>query len=230
MEKYALLIYQSDGIVWSRPEAERERIISACLAHSATLAEQGVFIDGAPLAPAGWARTARPSLDEPLLVDGPFAETKEQLAGFYLISCADRTEAVRVAEEIIRVQENTEGGIEIRTVLEADGSFRTSSSPVLTLYPPVDRSTAFTRPPQAQAFLRLDSAAKVFNVRVENDRAVVRLGRVVGAGEAPEALLTLSAGDSTQAEAAAWRLAVACDAAVEVRSVLEVPGCSQTTS
>ena len=92
------------------------------------------------------------------------------------------------------------------------------------------QSDEISRPTQAKVFLRLGSAAQAVNVRVENDRAVVRPGRVVNAWEAPEALLTLGDGDSAEAEAAARRLAIACDAAMEVRSVLEVSDCGQTMS
>ena len=58
------------------------------------LKEAGVFLGGEGLQPTATATTVRVRDGEPLLTDGPFAETREQLAGFYLLECADLDEAV----------------------------------------------------------------------------------------------------------------------------------------
>ena len=64
------------------------------------LRQAGVFLGGEGLQPTSTATTVRVRDGEPLLTDGPFAETREQLGGFYLLECADLDEAVRWAAKI----------------------------------------------------------------------------------------------------------------------------------
>ncbi len=111
---YMLLVYHREDAWRDRPVAERQAIYERCLAHNRKLAETGTFLDGAPLEPVGTAQTVRVRDGETIVTDGPFAETKEQLGGYFLLSCADRDEACRHAEIIIQNQENALGGMEVR--------------------------------------------------------------------------------------------------------------------
>ncbi len=95
--KYMLLIY-TDEQAWS--EAEREH----CYEESAQLAQQlkanGQYLAAAPLQPIATATSVRVRNDKRLVTDGPFAETREQLGGYFLIDAKDPDEAIGVAERI----------------------------------------------------------------------------------------------------------------------------------
>lgn len=110
--KYALLIH------WKEPRTPEEaaavgEVLEECYRHNLTLADEGVFLEGAPLALTDSAKTVRVRDGEPIVSDGPFAETKEQLGGYQVIECRDRDHAVRTAEEVLRVQRNEAGGAEM---------------------------------------------------------------------------------------------------------------------
>jgi hypothetical protein len=70
---------------------------------------------GAPLLPTSTARTVRVRKGKTLVVDGPFAETKEQLAGTYILDCKDQDEAIELATKI---PDALYGSIEIRPLIE----------------------------------------------------------------------------------------------------------------
>lgn len=118
---YAILCYNEQEAIasWTREE------------HDATMSRLGVVVDGlakkgrlgpvARLAPTTAATTLRKGA-EPLVIDGPFAETKEQLLGFYVIECTSPVEALEVARELARANPGT-GAFEIRPVV----SFRPGS-------------------------------------------------------------------------------------------------------
>src|SRR5829696_2729177 len=76
-----------------------------------------VIVAGEALHPVATATTVRVRDGEPLLTDGPFAETREQLAGFYLLECADLDEAVRWAA---KVPSAAMGSVEVRPVITYD--------------------------------------------------------------------------------------------------------------
>ena len=92
---------------------------STCFDYVQTLLQGGHLIDGRPLHPVHTATTVRVRNGKTSLVDGPFAETKEQLAGFYLIDAKDLNEAIRLAAGIPPVKY---GSIEVRPVRELDVS------------------------------------------------------------------------------------------------------------
>jgi hypothetical protein len=77
----------------------------------------GVFVDGDGLQPAATATTVRVRDGERLLTDGPYAETKEQLGGFYMLECKDLDEALAWAA---RIPEAKTGSIEVRPVMVYD--------------------------------------------------------------------------------------------------------------
>ncbi len=118
--QFALLIYFDESEVLERSPDERLRVLRDCAEHNRDLDVRGYYVSGAPLQPSMTASVMQGE-GRPLLSDGPFAETKEQLAGYYIVECADRDEAVRVAEEIIDAQQNFRGGVEIHEVIGVQG-------------------------------------------------------------------------------------------------------------
>jgi hypothetical protein len=119
--QFVLLIYFDESEVMERSPEERLRVLKQCAEHNRDLDRRGFYVSGAPLAPSFTAATVQTADSEQLFSDGPFAETKEQLAGYYLLECADRDEAVRIAEEIIDAQENFRGAVEIHEAIGVTG-------------------------------------------------------------------------------------------------------------
>jgi hypothetical protein len=113
--KYMLLIYGAEG-AWTGEE--RTACMVDSLAVCDQLAKQGKFFDAAPLQAAATAATVRVRDGRPLVTDGPFAETTEQLGGFYMLDLDDLDEAIAVAS---RIPPATKGTIEIRPVRPFDG-------------------------------------------------------------------------------------------------------------
>ena len=113
--KYMLLVYLEEHAL---SDTEREE----CYVKSAQLAQDlsagGKFLSAGPLHPTSTATSVRVRNGKRLVTDGPFAETREQLGGFYLIDARDLDEAMSIAE---RIPVSNVGTIEIRPVLEIDG-------------------------------------------------------------------------------------------------------------
>ncbi len=108
--KYLCLVYL-DQENWSAcPD-------SICFDYVQAVQQSGHFVDGRPLHPVHTATTVRVRNGKTILVDGPFAETKEQLAGFYLLEAKDLNEAIKLAAKIPPAQY---GSIEVRPVRELD--------------------------------------------------------------------------------------------------------------
>src|SRR5579883_69186 len=113
--RYMLLIYGSEG---SWTEDERTACMIESMGICEELAAQGKYISAAPLHPASTAACVRVRNGERLVTDGPFAETTEQLGGFYLIYAADLDEAIAIAA---RLPPAKKGTVEVRPVLPVDG-------------------------------------------------------------------------------------------------------------
>ena len=113
--KYMMLVYLDEQAM---TESEREH----CYVESAQFAQQlhstKQYIGASPLHPVSTATSVRVREGKRLVIDGPFAETREQLGGYYLIDAADLDEAIRIAEKIPPVKFGT---IEIRPVMEIGG-------------------------------------------------------------------------------------------------------------
>ncbi|MBL8731176.1 MAG: YciI family protein [Planctomycetes bacterium] len=88
-----------------------------CAAYGQLLQQQGRLLAAEPLHPVETATTVRVRNGEVIVSDGPFAETKEQLAGFYLIDAVDLNAAIRIAAQIPPAKN---GSIEVRPVRELD--------------------------------------------------------------------------------------------------------------
>ncbi len=115
MPKYLMLIYNDPQKLAAMPQPEFDATMRECLAHADELRRNGTLLDTQMLHDAGTARSIRVRAGKRTITDGPFAETKELLAGFNLIEAADLEEAVRIANEFPWADT---GCIEVRPVLE----------------------------------------------------------------------------------------------------------------
>ena len=115
--KYLMMIYNDPALLEQVPTDEFNRTMRACLAHADELRAEGRLLDTQMLGAAGAARTVRVRGGRQSVLDGPFAETKELLAGFNLIEADSLEEAVRIAAQFPWVET---GCVEVREVLEVD--------------------------------------------------------------------------------------------------------------
>ena len=115
--QYMLLIYNDENAWAALSDAERESIVGDYLAFTGEIRESGNYVDGAPLHPTSTATAVRVRDGETLVTDGPFAETKEQLGGFYLVEATDADEAIAVAARIPGAKYGT---IEVRPVVAVE--------------------------------------------------------------------------------------------------------------
>ena len=115
--QYLLLIYNDEQAWAELPEEQRKAIVAEYGAVAEELRKQNRFKGGAPLHPTSTATTVRVRNDEQLVTDGPFAETKEQLGGYYLIECDNLDQAIEAASRIPAARGGT---IEVRPIMEFD--------------------------------------------------------------------------------------------------------------
>ncbi|HZC77064.1 MAG TPA: YciI family protein [Ktedonobacterales bacterium] len=112
--KYALLIYTDEKADAQASQQEQEATMVAYTAFGEQFKEQ--IVDGSEaLLPTSSATTVRVRDDQTLTTDGPFAETKEQLGGFYLVKADNLDEAIKIAA---RIPGALYGSIEVRPVME----------------------------------------------------------------------------------------------------------------
>jgi len=113
--RYMLLIYASEEDYSQMTSEEHTAIMQGHGAFAQEAMQRGILMGGAPLQPTSTARTVRVRKGKTLVIDGPFAETKEQLAGTYILDCKNLDEAIELASKI---PDALYGSIEIRPVLE----------------------------------------------------------------------------------------------------------------
>lgn len=106
--KYLCLVYGEEGAIANLDDHE-------CLAYDRSLRDSGRCVASEALEPVATATTVRVRHGKVSVSDGPFAETKEQLAGFYLVDCKDLDEAIEAASKIPGA---THGSIEVRPIWE----------------------------------------------------------------------------------------------------------------
>jgi hypothetical protein len=94
---YAILCYNDEDVVWSWSQEEEKKVMGRLTVVRDRLAKAGKLGPSLRLLPTTSATTLRKTKEAPLVIDGPFAETKEQLLGFYVIDVADLDEALEVA-------------------------------------------------------------------------------------------------------------------------------------
>ena len=113
--RYALLICTDEKVVEALSPEEGQAALGEYLAFSEEMGKRGVLQGGERLRPTTDATTVRVRDGEVLTADGPFAETKEQVGGFYLVDCKDLDEAIGVASKIPGARIGT---IEVRPIWE----------------------------------------------------------------------------------------------------------------
>jgi hypothetical protein len=113
--KYMLLVYSAEE-AWTEPERAKCMRDSTALCHE--LASHGQYLASAPLHSVATATCVRVRNGSRLTTDGPFAETTEQLGGYYIIDVANLDEAIAVAG---RIPPATKGTIEVRPIFELAG-------------------------------------------------------------------------------------------------------------
>jgi hypothetical protein len=114
--RYMLLIYSRED-----PSVTQEDLADVAAKHASLLEEsarRGVLRAADPLAPSNTATTVRMENGKVLVTDGPFAETKEQLAGYYILDCRDLDEALDWAARIPTSCHGAPGYVEVRPIRE----------------------------------------------------------------------------------------------------------------
>ena len=112
--QYILLIYSSDEMWENKSADEINQIMGEYNAFTESIVKSGNFKAGEELQPATAATTVRVRNGKPQLTDGPFAETREQLGGFYLIEADNLDQATQIAS---RIPSAREGCVEVRPIM-----------------------------------------------------------------------------------------------------------------
>ena len=123
--KFVCLGYIAPGKFESMPETERNAMLDTCWAYDDTLRAEGRFSGGEALQPASSARTLRSQGGKVVVTDGPYAETKEQIGGFFILEARDMGHAV----ELMSKHPAVNGGpsiFEIRPVADLSEMMRDS--------------------------------------------------------------------------------------------------------
>ena len=111
--QYLLLIYGNEQSSMNLPAAEREAISAEYMTFTQSIAKSGHYKGGNALQPSDSATTVRVRNGKRTTTDGPFAETREHLGGYYLVDAKDLDEAIALAE---RIPGARTGGIEVRPI------------------------------------------------------------------------------------------------------------------
>ncbi len=112
--RYLLLIYGNEADFAAIPEAEKGKIFQEYMDYTNRINRDGNYIAGEALQPASTATTVRLRDGKTLTTDGPFAETREQLGGFYMVEAKNLDEAIALATGIPAVRR---GSIEVRPIM-----------------------------------------------------------------------------------------------------------------
>ena len=116
--KYLALIYSDEGDKTANPDMESEagaKLMEGYFAFGAAGAEAGIVAGGDALMPTSMATSVQVRNGETITTDGPFAETKEQLGGFYVLECDNLDTAIEWAA---RIPHSATGTIEVRPVID----------------------------------------------------------------------------------------------------------------
>jgi hypothetical protein len=111
--KYLLTIYGDESNMGDVTPGEVNTMMDGYRRFGEEVTRNGAYVGGEALEPVATATTVRVQNGERIVTDGPFAETKEQLGGFYLLDCKDLDEAIAYAEKIPGAQS---GCVEVRPV------------------------------------------------------------------------------------------------------------------
>src|SRR6266542_266999 len=111
---YMCLIYSDEQIGPNMPEDERNAFMGEYFTFTESIRESGNFVAGDALQPTSTATTVRVRNCETLVTDGPFAETREQLGGYYMVAAKAAAEALAIAA---RIPGDRHGSIEVRPLM-----------------------------------------------------------------------------------------------------------------
>ncbi len=112
--KYLCLIYDEESKMAARPKSESDAFMGEYFTFTQGITSGGQFVAGEALEPVHTATTVRIRNGKVTTTDGPFAETKEQLGGFYLIEAKDLNEAIQIGS---RIPSARTGSIEVRPIM-----------------------------------------------------------------------------------------------------------------
>ena len=116
--KYMLLVHHSENVLGKLSETELQQMRAESVQLANEINASGEYLDAAPLHPASTATCVRVRECKQLVTDGPFAETREQLGGYFLINARNLDEAIGIAGRIPGARIGT---VEIRPVMELAG-------------------------------------------------------------------------------------------------------------
>jgi hypothetical protein len=116
--KYLLLVHHNEAAFMTMPEGTREDMLAESIQLCHQLDGKGQYVHASPLQPEATGTIVRVRDSKPMITDGPFMETKEQLAGYFLIDARDRDEAVAIATLVPGARIGT---VEVRPVREVSG-------------------------------------------------------------------------------------------------------------
>jgi hypothetical protein len=116
--RYMFLVYSREKDFAEASPQDLQRVRAGHWAVIDGTRRRGIFLAGEPMQPTATATTIRKEDGRPLVLDGPFAETKEQLAGYYILDCNNLDEAIEWAAQIPTGCKGGEGCIEIRPLAE----------------------------------------------------------------------------------------------------------------
>lgn len=116
--KYMLLVHHDEQVLAALSESELQQLRLESVQLANKINDSGKYVDAAPLQPASTAACVRVREGNQFVTDGPFAETREQLGGYFLIDAKDLDEAIAVGAQIPGARIGT---VEIRPVIELAG-------------------------------------------------------------------------------------------------------------
>jgi hypothetical protein len=116
--KYLLLVHHDEEAFGRMSETKRKEMLAESVQLTHQLHDDGQYLSASPLPPASTATIVRVREGQSLVTDGPFVETREQLAGYFLVNVKDLGEAVRIAT---RVPGARIGTVEVRPLIEITG-------------------------------------------------------------------------------------------------------------
>jgi hypothetical protein len=117
--KYVVLIYSNPGAFEALSEADRDHLMTEADAFMKEFSESGEFVGGSALADPSNGKTVRVRDGVPAVTDGPFAEAKEQLAGYYVLDCEsiERAAAIAARDPAARLW-----AVEVRPIMDTAGT------------------------------------------------------------------------------------------------------------
>ncbi|WP_031500849.1 YciI family protein [Bryobacter aggregatus] len=119
--KYMLLIYEDQAAYATSSEEQQHALFASYMKFTEELRASGRLVAGDALQPSMTATTVRVENSKRVSTDGPYAETKEQLAGYYIVQVKDIEEATAIADEICRLHTWNRVALEVRPVMEIGG-------------------------------------------------------------------------------------------------------------